>query len=179
MKKIFFILIIILISSCRCETNFEVVYENEISNIVKVNSNIWQSRYEYLNIDLTVDRIDSLLIKDIKIIPTTENGKFPTFDHCQMITSFVIKNDKKISNEFKEIYTEKSFKNFPELIRRTNHQNEKVFYSFSYTNKVKINIQKYSANIKIILADEKNKDEITLEKKVQFFGERECYFSAH
>ena len=179
MKKIFFILIIILISSCRCKTDFVIVSKNEVNNTVKVKSNIWQSQYEYLNIDLTINRLDSLLVKNIVIVPSIENGKFPTFDHFQMITSYVIEDGKKIRNRFKEIYNEKEFKKFPELIRRTNHEKEKVFYSFSYTNKKKLSIDKYSAEIKVFLYDEKNKSEIILKKSVQFSGEKECYFSAH
>ena len=177
MKKILIVILFIL-TSCRCETNFKIVSENKTEEIIDVNSNIWQSQYEYLNINITLRRDDSLTVKNIIVEPTIKTGTFPTFDNYQMITSYGFENKKLVKKKFKEIYTEKEFKNFPIKIRKTNHKDEKVFYSISYTNKEKLKINKYSAKIKVILLDE-NHNEIIIKRFVNFSGERNCYFSAH
>ena len=177
MKKIL-IVILFTLTSCRCETDFRIVSENTNEEIIEVNSDIWQSQYEYLNINITLRRDDSLVVKNIVVAPTIKTGKFPTLDHYQMITSYLFEDKKLIKKKFKEIYTEKEFKNFPRKIRKTNHKDEKVFYSISYTNKEKLEINKYSAKIKVILLDE-NQNEIIIKRKVNFSGERNCYFSAH
>ena len=177
MKKILIVILCIL-TSCRCETDFKLVSENKTEEIIDIYSNIWQSEYEYLNIDITLRRNDSLTVKTIIAEPTVKKGKFPTLDHYQMITSYGFENKKLVKKKFKEIYTEKEFKNFPIKIRKTNHNDEKVFYSISYTNKEKLKINKYSAKIKVILLDE-NHNEIIIKRFVNFSGERNCYFSAH
>ena len=107
-----------------------------------------------------------------------KKDKFPTLVHYQMITCYGFKNKKLVKKKFKEIYTEKEFKNFPIKIRKTNHNDEKVFYSILYTNKEKLKINKYSAKIKVILLDE-NQNEIIIKRFVNFSVERNYYFSIH
>lgn len=178
MKKVLLILILVLLTSCRCETDFEIIPKSTNEEIINVSSNIWESQYEYLNIDLTINSPSSLFVKDIIIETTTNNGIFPYLDHYQMITSYVIENKKLIKKQFKEIYTENQFKNLPIKTRKTSIRGEKVFYSITYTNKKKLDINNYSAKIKVILLDE-NKEKIIIERFINFSGKRNCYFGTH
>ena len=68
MKKILIVIICIL-TSCRCETDFKIVLENTNEEIIDVNSDTWQRQYEYLNINITLKRDDSLVVKNIVVAP--------------------------------------------------------------------------------------------------------------
>lgn len=171
----------IVMNSCRCKTDFKITSEKSVNpkdSIIKVKANIWQSQYEYLNIDVWVNRKDSLIVKKIEIITTTENTIFPNLDHYTMITSYGMQDGLMTKQEYKHISTSKYFEDFPVRIRKTNHNDELVFYTISYTDKKKININNFEANIKITLIDSLNQ-EIALQRFFEFEGNRECYTSAH
>ena len=182
LKRILFIIIVsILITSCRCKTDFEIISEISQSideEKIEVSARIWEGQYEFINFNVRIVRMDSLYVKSIVIQPTLEKGNFPELSDYRMFSNRIIENGKLEKKSYKEQYIDTKFENLPEDIRKTNHGNDIVDYSITYSDKKTLEITNFSADVQVILMNKSGR-EIIIERTFEFYGEKECYFSAH
>jgi hypothetical protein len=175
------IILSLILNSCRCKTNFNIISENSknLKNSgIEVSAGIWEGQFEFINFNIRIPRMDSLYVKNIIVKPELKKGTFPKFSDYRMFSNYKVENGKLERKNYKEQYIERNFQNLPKEIRKTNIGNDIVDYSITYSDNKNINITNFSANVKVILTD-KLEREIILETNYEFYGENECYFSIH
>ena len=147
LKRILFLIIVsILITSCRCKTDFEIISEISQSideEKIEVSAGIWEGQYEFINFNVRIVRMDSLYVKSIVVQPTLEKGNFPELSDYRMFSNRIIENGKLEKKSYKEQYIDTKFENLPEDIRKTNHGDDIVDYSITYSDKKNIRNHKF------------------------------------
>jgi hypothetical protein len=186
MKLIPFLLLIAAIS-CRCQTDFTSVHtaDNPVENTINVTARMWQGQFEYLAITITINRTDSLFVKDIIVKPSLGDRKFfPAFDHYTMY-SFYYSDEENTDYKgqahagyFWKDYTAKAFQNLPVDNRKTNKGSSFVSYTVNYNSEQSIDFERFFADIEVVLED-KAGDNSTLKNQVEFRGKKKCNFSVH
>lgn len=179
LTRLLLILTILILTSCRCQTDFLPKDENLPDSQVQASAHMWQGQYEYLTVDIRIMRTDSLFVKDFYVTPTIHNKKFfPEFIKYDMYSRSLEKNDKYKGKTNWKTYSEKIFDQLPTENRQTNIGEEFVKYSAFYNSTKPINFKEFSAEIIVVLIDKKGQ-EIKYKRKIDFYGKRDCRFSVH
>lgn len=140
---------------------------------------MWQGQYEYLAIDIRIERTDSLFVKNILVIPTLKKEKFfPWFDHFVMYSFYYETEGQYIGGPYWKDYFADTFDKLPQENRLTNKDNSFIKYTAHFNSDRAINFEEFSADVEVLLADTSGQT-ITLKRHFDFSGKRECYFSVH
>ncbi|UTW67707.1 hypothetical protein KFE94_06230 [bacterium SCSIO 12643] len=151
----------------------------DINKDISVTARMWQGQYEYLGIDIKINRFDSLAVKSISVKPKLENEEFhPWLDHYVMYSYYYEKEGNYKGGPYWKSYYADKFDLLPRGNRVTNKGNSLVKYTVHFNSKQKIDFDTFSADVLIELIDQKG-GLIILDGQFEFAGERECYFSVH
>lgn len=140
---------------------------------------MWQGLYEYLSINIEIKRTDSLFVKDLKVIPTIKYKEFfPEFIQYEMYSYYFEKEEKYKGGPYWKTYSAKIFDQLPTENRQTNKEKQFVKYTAFYHSDKQIKFEEFSADIVVTLTNQSGQ-EIKHKRKLDFYGERNCRFSAH
>jgi hypothetical protein len=141
---------------------------------INAQARMWQGLNEYLAIDIKIQRNDSLFVEDIKVKPSRRDAKFfPVFTRFEMYSYY---EDGK-GTKWKR-YSSDNFEQLPSENRTTNKGSSFVTYTAHYDSTKPIKFKSFSAEIEVLLRD-KAGNTVTHRRIFDFYGERDCYVSAH
>lgn len=173
------ILTTLTLASCRYSTEFIPKADYSADTTIQATAHVWQGQYEYLSIAIETKRSDSLFVKDVNITPTIRAKEFfPEFIQYEMYSYYFEKEGKYKGGPYWKTYSAKSFGQLPTYNRQTNKDTMFVKYTAIYQSEKQINFEEFTADIVVTLINQSGQ-EILHKRKFDFYGERNCRFSAH
>jgi hypothetical protein len=166
--RLLIILTTLFLTSCRCSTEFVPKPDNSADTTIQATAHMWQGQYEYLSVDIEIKRTDSLFVKDF----------FPEFIQYEMYSYYFEKDGKYKGGPYWKTYSAKDFEQLPADNRQTNKDKLFVKYTAFYHSDKQINFEEFTADIVVTLINQSGQ-EIKHKRKFDFYGERNCRFSAH
>lgn len=174
--RLVFISILLTLVSCRCSTDFRPEVDNSADTTIQATAHVWQGQYEYMSIDVKINRTDSMFVKNIQITPTIRGEEFyPEFKRYEMYSYSLEKNQ---SGPYWKRYPADRFELLPKDNRQTNIGEHPVEYSAFYTSKRHIHFREFSATIIVTLINN-TQQEIKYNRVFNFTGNRNCRLSVH
>ena len=173
-------------ASCRCSIDFKTLSNPSASDTtIDANAKMWQGQYEYLGISITINRRDSLFVKNIVVKPSLENDRFyPLFDHFSMYSYYYgDTNSLGYKGQYEggyywQDYSGNTFEKLPTENRKTNKGDSFVVYTVNWRSEKPINFENFSVDVEVLLMNQLG-DPATHMRHFNFRGKKDCRFSAH
>jgi hypothetical protein len=177
LSRLLLLLIVGLLSSCRCGTTYLPITDKLVTNAdttINAQARMWQGQYDLLGIDIEIRRSDSLFVENIKVNPSRRDAKFfPEYDYFIMHSYYNDENKTEWKN-----FRANTFQQLPAENRTTNRDSSYVTYTAQYKSNKPIKFESFSAEIEVLLRDTAG-NTIKHKRNFDFYGERDCYISAH
>ena len=189
MKFKMLVISFLAITSFSCE-NCNVYYVNSSETVFNTTTTVEYAGEYYLNFSFTINRNDSLFVKDFKVIPINETENFPKFDKYKMTSFLSEKDELKSPPRYNITYVKVSPKNelriddfysndfslLPKYNRLTNIGSYHITYSTFFKSEDPIEIKSFEVLVIVELIDRFNR--LTIEKETLKFSRVEnCWNS--